>query len=76
VSNTVLLAGKGMIVNIIFSVLVKHYPDAVWTQPKLKWWQQQTRHELRLHNLSNNEIVELRRRFAVEGSVPVTVEVF
>jgi hypothetical protein len=77
-NNTVLLSGKGMIVNIIFSVLVRHYPadDCTWTQPKLKWWQTETRHELRIQNLAHAEVEALKAKVAVEGSVPIDMQVF
>jgi hypothetical protein len=78
VNNTVLLTGKGMIVNSIFSVLVRHYPenDCTWTQPKLKWWQTETRHELRIQNLPAVEVEALRAKVSVEGSVPIEMQVF
>lgn len=75
-NNTCLLSGKGMVVSLIFSTLVKYFPDAVWKTPKMKWWQTQTRHELRLHNLTHSEILELKRKINVEGSVPIMMEIF
>lgn len=74
--NTVLLSGKGMTVNLIFSILIQHYPDAVWRQPKRRWWQSETRHELRIQNLGIDEIRALQESFAVPGMAEVMIEVF
>lgn len=47
-------------VGLLFALLSEEFPGSRWTQPKLKWWQSTTRHELRLQNLTRDEIVHLR----------------
>lgn len=54
--NTVVLRGKGMGAAIFFHAILQEYPNATWHDVKLRWWQSTTRYELRMQNLSHDEI--------------------
>jgi hypothetical protein len=58
--RSIQISGKGILVEYLFQVIVKIYhPDAVWTQAKRKWYQQQDRHFLRIDNLTPQQIGDL-----------------
>lgn len=58
-SNTVLIKGKGMTVAMMFYDLREWYKQGTLTQT-FKWWQSEIRHELRLQNLTPEEIHQLQ----------------
>ncbi len=75
-NNTVLLTGKGMWAFMLLLKLNEFFPGSSLREPKLKWWQTTARYELRLQNLTRQEISELHSINDRPLTTYIKIEVF
>jgi hypothetical protein len=60
-NNTIVIKGKGMITYLTFTALCRYYPEASLLEPKIKWWQVDSRYELRFQNLPIFDIIAIQQ---------------
>lgn len=77
-TNTVLLKGKGESVRLTFIILSDVHKSGRITQGKRRFWDMTTRYELRLQNLTAQEIENIREMINVFRpiSTRISLEVF
>lgn len=73
--NTILLKGRGKATVDLFSLFSANYEHVSW-KSSAKWWQFETRHELRIQNLSPDEIQEIKEALDDYWLEPISMHVF
>lgn len=63
-SNTLLVTGKGYSVGLLFAVTEMQLPGkAKHKSIKPRWWHRQVRHELRVQNITAEELIVMKTEF-------------
>lgn len=63
-SNTLLVKGKGYSVGLLFAIVEMKLPvKAKHSSVRPKWWHRTTRHELRVQNVTPEELAVMKLEF-------------